>query len=211
MELTQAIRERRSVKSYDADHKLTEEELRHLLTHAFLAPSSFNMQNWHVVAVTDQAQKDQLCAAAWNQTQIAEASVVLVLAGVLRGWEDVDHYTRKAPETVRTMFSGMVPGFYGTNTELQRDEAVRSIGILAQNFMLLAKDMGYDSCPMIGFDPTKVAEVMELPEDCPPLLMLPIGKALRPANPRMGLRRLEEMVSVDRFGNHAISGEIDES
>ena len=71
MELTQAIRERRSVKSYDTEHKLTEEEMRHLLTHAFLAPSSFNMQNWHVVVVTDQAQKDQLCAAAWNQTQIA--------------------------------------------------------------------------------------------------------------------------------------------
>lgn len=210
MELTQAIRERRSVKSYDPDHKLSEEELRHLLSHAFLAPSSFNMQNWHVVAVTDQAQKDKLCAAAWNQTQIAEASVVLVLAGVLRGWEDVAHYTRKAPDKVREMFSGMVPGLYETNVQLQRDEAVRSIGILAQNLMLLAKDMGYDSCPMIGYDPNKVAEIMELPEDRPPLLMLPIGKAIRAANPRMGLRALEEMVSIDRFGNHAMSGEIDD-
>jgi len=211
MELVDVIRARRSVKAYDPEHRISEEELRHLLGHAFLAPSSFNMQNWHVVAVTDQAQKDKLCAAAWNQSQIAEASLVLVLAGKLQGWQDVAHYTRKAPEKVREMFVGMVPGFYGSNEQMQRDEALRSIGILSQNLMLLAKDMGYDSCPMIGFDPAKVQEAVGLPEDHPALLLLPIGKALRPANPRMGLRHLEEMVSIDRFGQHTLTGELDES
>jgi len=211
MELVDVIRARRSVKAYDPEHRMSEEELRHLLGHAFLAPSSFNMQNWHVVAVTDQAQQDKLCAAAWKQSQVAEASVVLVLAGKLQGWQDVAHYTRKAPEEVREMFAGMVPSFYGDNEEMQRDEALRSVGILAQNLMLLAKDMGYDSCPMIGFDPAQVQEILALPEDHPPLLMLPIGKATRAANPRMGLRHLEEMVSIDRFGQHTLTGELDES
>lgn len=211
MELVDAIRARRSVKAYDPEHRMSEEELRHLLSHAFLSPSSFNMQNWHVVVVTDQEQKDRLCAAAWNQTQVKEASVTLVVAGAIDGWTDVAHYTRKAPEPVREMFAGMVPGFYGDNPQLARDEALRSVGILGQSLMLLAKDMGYDSCPMIGFDPAAVAEIVGLPEERPPLLMLPIGKAARPANPRMGLRSLDEMVSADRYGTPGLTGELDES
>jgi len=71
--------------------------------------------------------------------------------------------------------------------------------------------MGLDSCPMIGFDPAKISEVLGLDENHPPLLMLTIGKAKEEARPRMGLMRYEDCVSVDRFGNHALSGEPDES
>ena len=48
---------------------------------------------------------------------------------------------------------------------LQRDEAQRSIGMAMQTLMLAAKAIGYDSCPMIGFDIDKVAELINLPSD----------------------------------------------
>ena len=80
MELIDAIRQRRSVKHFDAEHRLTEDELRHLLGHAFLAPSSFNMQNWHVVVVDDQAQQEALCEASWHQAQVKDCSVTFILA-----------------------------------------------------------------------------------------------------------------------------------
>ena len=60
----------------------------------------------------------------------------------------------------------MIPSFYGKNEQLQRDEAMRSVGIAAQTLMLAAKDMGYDSCPMIGFDPVKVSEIINLRKSC---------------------------------------------
>lgn len=208
MELLDTIRARRSVKHYDSNHRLTESELRHLLSYAVLAPSSFNMQNWHFVVVTDRSVQEQICAAGWNQAQLRDASATIVLCGNLKGWQKTDRYLRKAPEETQKMFGGMVPGLYGQNEQFERDEAVRSVGLVGMNLMLVAKDMGYDTCPMIGYDAAKVAEIVGLPEGVPPLMIITVGVAKEAARPRMGLLDLEEVVSIDRYGNAALSGEV---
>lgn len=95
--------------------------------------------------------------------------------------------------------SGMMVQFYDGQDQLQRDEAMRSIGIAAQTIMLAAKSMGYDSCPMIGFDPVKTAELINLPEDHVLGMLITVGKAAKPANPRGGQLPLEEVVIRDRF------------
>jgi nitroreductase len=211
MELLEAIRTRRAVKNFDPSHQLSEQEIRHLLDHAMLAPTSFNMQNWHFVVVTDQNVQDQLCVASWNQTHVKDCSVTIVLAGALKGWEDMSKQLRKAPEDVQKMFFGMVPQLYANNPQLERDEAVRSISFAGEHLMLVAREMGLDSCPMIGFDAAKVSTILGLPDDHPPLLLITIGKALQEARPRMGLLNYEDCVSIDRFGNHAMKGEADDS
>lgn len=65
--------------------------------------------------------------------------------------------------------------------------------------MLAVKSMGYDSNPMIGFDPEKVAEIINLPEDHIISMMLVIGKQVKPAMPRGGQIPLSEIVFVDKF------------
>ena len=65
--------------------------------------------------------------------------------------------------------------------------------------MLAAKAMGYDSCPMIGFDATKVAEVINLPSDHVIGFMIAVGKAVKPAMPKGGQLTLSEVVVEDRF------------
>ncbi len=65
--------------------------------------------------------------------------------------------------------------------------------------MLSAKEMGYDSCPMIGFDPIKVAEIINLPEDHVIGFMVTVGKALKPAQPRGGQLPFSEIVINDKF------------
>ncbi|HBM86095.1 MAG TPA: nitroreductase family protein, partial [Opitutae bacterium] len=164
MDTTTAIHQRRSVKHYDPDHKMTEVEIQALLELALLAPTSFNMQNWRFVVVSDQAKKDAIRAASWNQAQVSEASILIVLCANLRAYEKAERYWVHAPEPVRDMLVPMIEPFYKDKPELQRDEAMRSIGIAGQTLMLSAKSMGYDSCPMIGFDPQKVADIINLPE-----------------------------------------------
>ncbi len=208
MNVKDAIRSRRSVKCFDAKHRLSDEEIHDLIEAGMLAPTSFNMQNFHFVFCTDKEVQAKLREASWNQAQVEEASVTIVLAGNLKAYENSDRYLRNAPGDIREMFSGMIPGFYGSNPTINRDEACRSVSFAGQNMMLRAKEMGLDSCPMIGFDPQKVSEILGLPEDNPPLLMLTIGKALKPARPRMGLLSIEEVVSVNQFGNHPIQGKI---
>jgi nitroreductase len=89
--------------------------------------------------------------------------------------------------------------FYKGDKQLQRDEAIRSVGIASQTLMLAAKSVGYDSCPMIGFDSQKVAELINLPRNYVIGMMLAIGKAKNPANPRGGQLNLNDVVFTDRF------------
>ncbi len=89
--------------------------------------------------------------------------------------------------------------FYLGNDQLQRDAAMRSCGIAGQTIMLAAKAMGYDSCPMIGFDAAKVAELINLPDDHVVSFMIAVGKATKPAWPKPGQLPLEEVVVHNRF------------
>jgi len=200
MDTLTAIRERRSVKRYDPNFVMPEQDLDQLLELAILSPTSFNIQNWRIVAVTDPEQKQKLRAAAWNQAQVTDASVILLLCADLNAWDnEPERYWSNAPEQVRDMLVPLIRKFYGASTELQHDEAIRSVGIMGQTIMLAAKAMGYDSCPMIGFDMAKVSEIINLPENFLIGLMLPVGKALEPARERGGQLPLSEVVIKDSF------------
>jgi nitroreductase len=199
METITAIKERRSVKHYDPAHEMSEAEINALLELALLSPTSFNMQNWRFVVVTDPKKRAAIQAAAWNQAQVTEASITILLCAKLNAYEDAGRYWVHAPQPVQDMLVPMIAPFYQNSTELQRDEAMRSIGIAAQTLMLTAKSMGYDSCPMIGFDPEKVAEIIDLPENHVIGMMLTVGKALKDANVRSGQLPYEEVVFRDGF------------
>ncbi len=82
---------------------------------------------------------------------------------------------------------------------LQRDEAQRSIGMAMQTRMLAAKAMGYDSCPMIGFDIDKVAERINLPEDHLIGPMVAVGKGSKDPWPKPGQLPLSELLTENTF------------
>ncbi len=205
----EAIKNRRAVKHYDPKHKISQEELQGLLSAAALAPTSFNTQNRQFVAVLDQEIKNRLYEAAWEQEQVRDASVAIIITGDLKAHERPERYLRDAPEEVRKQLKAMVAEFYGGNDALIRDEACRSVGLAAMALMLAAKALGYDSCPMIGFDSVGISEAVGLDDDHPPLMLVVIGKAVQPARPRLGLFQLDEIVSIDEFGKRSLIGTIE--
>jgi hypothetical protein len=73
----------------------------------------------------------------------------------------------------------LILDLYEGKEQMLRDEGCRSAGLAGMALMLVAKDMGLDSCPMIGFDPAKVAGILNLDADHPPLLMVLVGKGER--------------------------------
>ncbi len=200
MNMVDAIQQRRSVKHYDPDHRMTEQEIRQLMELAILSPTSFNMQNWRFVVVQDPETRNRLRAAAWNQAQVTDASLTIVLCADLKSFaRQPERYWADAPQETQEMLVPMIRKFYEDNDQLQRDEAMRSCGIAGQTIMLAAKAMGYDSCPMIGFDAAEVAEIINLPPDHVIGFMITVGKALKPAWPRPGQLPLEEVVLQDTF------------
>ena len=200
METLEAIEKRRSVKHFDPNHKMTEQEVSELLSHAILSPTSFNIQNWRIVNVVDSEMRQKVKEAAWGQAQVADASLLLVLCADLRSFEkDTVRYWKNAPEEVRNFMVENTVKFYSNNDQLQRDEAMRSTGLMGQTIMLAAKSMGYDSCPMVGFDPVKVAEIIKLPKDHVVSYLVVVGKATKEARARAGQLPLNEVIVTDHF------------
>jgi len=131
---------------------------------------------------------------------VTEASLTLLLCADVKAWDkDPARYWKNAPQEAQDILVPMVKPFYEDRAWQQRDEAMRSVGIVAQTLMLAAKAKGYDSCPMIGFDPDKAAEIINLPEDHVIGMMLVIGKAAKPAWSKPGQLPLGDVVVKDRF------------
>ena len=200
MDTFDAINQRRSVKHYDPNHKFTDDEVNQLLSLAVLSPTSFNMQNWRFVLVKDSEIRKQIRAAAWDQAQVTDSSLLLVVCADLKSWKDnPSQYWVNAPKEAQDFLVPAMSPFYEGKDQLQRDEAMRSCGIAAQTIMLAAKAMGYDSNPMIGFDPEKVAEIVKLPENHVISMLIAVGKQIQPAMPRGGQLPLDKIVFTDRF------------
>ncbi len=200
METFAAIYGRRAMKHYDPEHELTEEEVRKLMEAAIQSPTSFNIQNWRFVLVRDKELRRRIRAAANDQAQVTDASLLIVMTADLKAWEKSPaRYWRDAPPEVAEMLVNWMGPFYEGKEELQRDEAMRSCGLAGQTIMLAAKAMGYDSCPMIGFDPVQVAQLIRLPEDHVIGFMIAVGKATKPAWPKPGQLPLEEVVVHNQF------------
>jgi nitroreductase len=200
METFDAIRSRRAVRHYDSNHVMPEADLQKLLEAAVLSPTSFNVQHWRFVVVRDKALRQQMREAGNDQAHITESSVLIVMTADVLAWQkEPQRYWRNAPPEVAKMLVGWMGPFHEGRAWLQRDEAMRSIGMASQTIMLAAKALGYDSCPMIGFDFDQVAELIRLPDDHVIGNLIAIGKATQPAMPRSGQLPLDEVVVQDRF------------
>lgn len=200
MKVSQAIVERRSVKAYDPKHQMTEEEVSRLLSLAMLSPTAFNIQNWRFVVVTNPALRKEIRKASWDQAQVEEASLLIVLTADLKAWEkQPERYWVNASKPVQDFLIPAIGQYYAGKAEVQRDEAMRSCGMAATTIMLAAKEMGYDTCPMDGFDFDAVSKLLNLPSDHIPTMFVVVGKALKPAQPRGGQLSMDEVVIYNRF------------
>lgn len=200
METKEAIRARRAIKHYDANYKISEQEEHELLSLTMLSPTAFNIQNWRFVVVRDSDLRKEIRAAAWGQAQVTDASLLIILCADLRAWEkDPQRYWRNAPQETQDFILPSLKNYYCDNEQAQRDEAMRSCGIAAQTLMLTAKSMGFDSCPMDGFDFEKVGQLIHLPNDHVITMFVVIGKSITDAWSRPGSLLFDEVVIENSF------------
>ena len=200
MKVNEAVRARRAIKWYDAEHQMPEETFSTLMEHAILSPTAFNIQNWRFVRVSDPEQRKAIRAAAWDQAQVTDASELLVLCFDNKAWaRDPHRYWRNAPEEVQDFLVPAIDAYYRDKPQVERDEGMRSCGLVGQTIMLMAQELGYQSCPMDGFDFDAVAEIINLPRDHTIAFMIAIGKGTRDSWPRPGQLGLDEVMVNNVF------------
>lgn len=179
---------------------MTKEEINQILGAAILSPTSYNIQNWRFVTITDQSIKDKICELSYGQNQVAEASLIIILCADLNSWDkNPERYWQNAPDEMRNALVSGIRASYSNNPSHQRDEAMRSCSFAAQTIMLAAKAMGYDTCPMEGFDYKKVGTLIQLPSDHIITMMVVVGKKAAEPSPRGGQLPLSEVVFENHF------------
>lgn len=182
MEFKEIVMSRYATKKFDGK-KVPEETFKELLELIRFSASSFNIQPWKILVITDSELKKKLKPASWDQAQIDTCSHLLVFCADNR----LDHLADQldallkangTPDESREAYMGYVRGaFKGRSKEDALVYAQKQCYIALGNALNGAKSLGLDSCPMEGFDKNKYSEILELPEHLTPTVLCPVGYA----------------------------------
>ena len=108
-------------------------------------------------------------------------------------------YWKNHPTEKQELVKASLERKYSTDKQAQRDEAIRSCGMAAQTIMLAARDLGLDSCSMVGFEYDELAKVINLPDSHLIVMMVVVGKRAEDAAQRGGQLPLNEVTFENSF------------
>ncbi|RMW38119.1 MAG: nitroreductase family protein [Nitrosopumilus sp.] len=200
MDVFEAVSTRRAIKKFDPNHKMNSDDVKKLMEHVILSPTSYNQQNWRFVYVTDQDVKEKISEAARGQAQPRDGSLVVILCGDMTAWKTEPlRYWKNHPTEKQELVKASLERKYSTDEQAQRDEAIRSCGMAAQTIMLAARHMELDSCPMVGFEYDELAKVINLPDNHLIVMMVVVGKRAEDAAQRGGQLPLNEVAFENSF------------
>ena len=186
--LSDVIKDRHSVRKYDSNYIISQEEIKDMLKEAIQAPSSSNLQAWRFIVIQDQETKKDLREIAYNQEQVETASAVIAVLGDKEMYKSVEKVYQSAYEAGYMDEANMNRLIESTNNtyphapeEVRANIASFDAGLVSMQLMLIAKNRGYDTVPMGGFNKEQFIEKFNIPDRFFPIVLIPIGKAAAPA------------------------------
>ena len=189
MEFKEIVMKRYAAKKFDGE-RIPQDKIDALLELIRYSASSFNIQPWKVKVVTDQKAKDELMAASWGQPQVGTCSHLLVfcadtgiealidrlqkqLSGTDMPAESLEGYVKMMRDFAR-----------GMSGEARLSWAQKQVYIALGNALNGAKSLGFDSCPMEGFDAAAYSRILGLPHNIVPSVLCPVGYATDKPRPK---------------------------
>lgn len=192
-----AMNFRHACREFDPAKPVSEEELNYILEVGRLSPSSMGMEQWHFLVTRGEAMKSKLRAACWNQKQLEQASVVVV---ILAKTADIHPDAPRYREILHRRFGqkweqrlAYYRGYYDTINVAEW--SVAQCHIAAANMMTAAAFIGIDSCPVGGFEPEKLIKAVGAdPARYAPAIVIPFGHRAKEPPPRNRLP-IDELVT----------------
>ena len=203
MSVKNALEQRAAINFFDSSKELTAEQINELVRLATLAPTAFNLQNWHFIAVQSEEAKRKLHAAAYHQQKILDASVTFIVCGETKSHEKFDRVVKVLverggiSEENAAVWKGKVVNLHEGNEVIQKNEAFRSASLAAMALMLAAEEQGLVTGPMSGFDPAAVSAAFDLDENQIPVMLVAVGYAAEgnyPQNQRLDVEQVLTLV-----------------
>ena len=163
---------RYATKKFDSNKKVNEEDLQLLLEATRLSASSYGLQPYHIYVITNKELKAKLRPATWNQSQIEDASHIIVFANASDfGAELVDGYLENVSETRKIPAEGlkgygdfMKAKLLELPSESKSTWTAKQAYIAFGNLMQAAAELKIDTCPIEGFEAEQYNEILGLKE-----------------------------------------------
>jgi len=207
MNAIDAIKARRSINFFDPSRKIPDDVLKELIEIANLSPSSFNLQPWEVIVVTEQEKKKVLRRCAFDQPKVEEASAILIIIAdphavekninnVLDSWQSLGYIKPEA----RNNYIAIASNLYGSADSLKRKLfAVKNASLFAMTLMIAAKELGLDTHPMDGFDEECIKKEFNISEDKLIPMLIAVGYLREGITllPRAWRRRIVDFVKFN--------------
>jgi nitroreductase len=198
-QLIESLNFRHACKRFESAKKIPKEELSFILEAGRLSPSSFGMEPWHFIVIQDQALKERLRPACWNQEQIAGCSDLVVITARVSDPARRDYFESMFAR--REMAPQMLERYleiyqnYIDNLPSLYDWCAKQCYIAAGNMMSYAAMIEIDSCPIEGFEKEKVETILELDSTQEEVvLLIALGYRIDPQSKKLRLP-FEQIVS----------------
>ncbi len=209
MDVSEAIRKRRSIRKFKPD-PIPEEKIRLLLESARLAPSGTNTQPWRFIVIKDNDTKKKLQEAAHNQKHINRAPVIIVCCADLKAFKEfperVDELIESGalPERTREVFIPYLKKGMSTVTkDALMVAAAANVAIAVEHIVLQAVEIGLGTCWVRWYEDNKVKEILDIPDHVEVMALLPVGIPDEDPAPRPRLS-LDKIVYSNRYGEKYI-------
>jgi nitroreductase len=170
-ELLTALEWRYATKRFDPKKKIPANVWEALERALILTPTSYGLQPYRFIVLTDPGKRAELLAHSWNQPQPVDCSHYVVFTARTKLAEaDVDNWiqriaeVRKVPVESLSAYRGMMIGdvVHGSRGKVSHEWAVRQAYIALGNLMTSAAVIGVDTCPMEGIVPAEYDRVLGL-------------------------------------------------
>ncbi len=186
MELNETILKRRSIRRYSSK-KVDMRVVGEIMDMAKLAPSAGNLQNWQFIIVTDPAKQKAISDACMDQHWVSQAPVLIVVCNQF--------------EKVTALYEKMGKMF-----------SIQNCAIIATYMMLLAAERKLGTCWVGAFDNDKVAEILGIPEEVDPEIILTLGYPEEVKTTEHEREEVHDLCFFEEWGNkemHKKEGVVD--
>ena len=178
------IKDRRSANRFVENVELPHSDLDEIFRLTKFSPSAYNLQHAHYLVVDNRDLINHIYEIAHRQYKIKTASAVVFVMGDTKahlqaaslneGMKSLGVFSEQEYDTV---VNQTIQYYESKGESFQREDAIRNASLSAMQFMLIAKDKGWDTCPMHSIDESALRGLLSVPEHLVPVMMITMGKA----------------------------------
>lgn len=166
-----AMNFRHACKVFDKDKKISDEDIHYILDMGRKSPSSFGMEGWKFLVVSNEDLKKQIRPSCWNQIQITSCSHLIIVLAAIKDLKPssgipIKRFNRRNLNKDKTnayleLYTKHLSHVF-SNDERTYEWSARQTYIALGNMMTASAYIGIDSCPIEGFQKNKLETILRL-------------------------------------------------